>query len=226
MTTVTDDSLRNLRSGDRLKYQGVTWRVTDFSTYDDHPYQLEEWCLRSQSGQEYYLLYEVDAAADQVTWYLAAEVLNPQLFDPSTHRDITCLLGEQMPTQATPYPTLQLYQRTYQFESTTAGVYRAEAGRPSDRITWDYWDTAHLWNLAIEWWPPSTLRVYQTRVVYPINFQVVPKTEAEFGTPSAPMPAWATSSFSRNQDQNSRIWQQIVAWGLVIVGFFFMITGI
>jgi hypothetical protein len=206
--------------------------VTDFSTYHDAPYEMEEWCLRSETGKEYYLLYEVDAIADgetlanKATWYIAGEVLNPKIYDPSTNREVTLVLGEKMLAQETPYPTLQLYRRIYEFESTTAGVYRGGAEPESDRITWDYWDSAHLWNLAIERWATGALRVYQTRVVYPINFQVLALAGQHAEMPYMPLPTWSGSDLSRTRNQNSRVWQQFMAWGLVIVGFFFMMAGI
>ncbi len=232
MTTVTDESLRNLRSGDRLKYQGVTWTVTDFSTYHDAPYEMEEWCLRSETGKEYYLLYEVDAIADgderanPATWYIAAEVFNPKIYDPETNRDITLSLGDKMLAQETPYPTLQLYRRVYEFESTTAGMYRGGAEEERDRITWDYWDSAHLWNLAIERWETGALQVYQTRVVYPINFQVLAPGAQHARAPEGPLSTGFGRNLSRARQRHSLVWQQLMAWGLVIVGFFFMMAGI
>lgn len=231
MTTVTDESLRNLSPGDRLKYQGVTWTVTDFSTYDDAPYQMEEWCLHSETGKEYYLLYEVDAIADgdertnQASWYIAAEVFNPKIYDPDTNRDITLALGDRMLAQETPYPTLQLYRRIYEFESVTAGVYR-EGAEESDRITWDYWDAAHLWNLAIERWETGALQVYQTRVVYPSNFQMLAPGARSTRAPERSVSAGFARTPSRTPHRNSLLLQRFMAWGLVIMGFFFMMTGI
>jgi hypothetical protein len=48
---------------------------------------------------------------------------------------------------ATHYPTLQLFNRIYQFESQTDGTYNADQ-KTRQRITWDYWNKSHLWNLA------------------------------------------------------------------------------
>ncbi len=81
MLSVSNEAqLQQLRSGDRLTYRSVQWRVESYSTYEDpNGYETSEWLLRSQKGAEYYLLREFDPKNPQglVHWYLAEEISNP-----------------------------------------------------------------------------------------------------------------------------------------------------
>jgi hypothetical protein len=111
--------------------------------------------------------------------------------------------------QKTPYPELQVFNRVYYFESQTQGNYENNKGETS-RITWDYWDAAHQWNLAIEAWLNRELHVYSTKLVKPEEFSNLEKeliTQEDYQTSS------------------SRVWQFLGAWCLVIVGILMMIFG-
>ncbi|HEY9618075.1 MAG TPA: DUF4178 domain-containing protein [Microcoleaceae cyanobacterium] len=239
MATSTEYELRQLRDGDRLTYHGVLWRVVDYSTYgDDKGYETDEWLLKSQTGKEYYLMRETDPTnADRsVQWYLAEQVRSPSIYDPESSRDVTMQLREDVRSGREPYAQLQMYNRLYKFESQTEGNYRSD-GETDDRITWDYWDEAHLWNLALEAWPDGTLNVYSTRTVQPQDFTNVQTGQRDF-VPIAPnfssSSSWDSSSssrgsipsFQRSTSSSSRIWQFVAAWTLVIVGVLFVFAGI
>lgn len=224
-TPVTEDELRALRAGGRLKYHGVQWRIDDFSTYTDpNGYEMEEWLLKSGSGKEYYLLREVDPnnPEGRVHWYIAEELRSPKIYDPSSNREVSVKLVEEMRSRRTPYPSLQLFNRLYQFESQTEGTYESH-GESRSRITWDYWDETHLWNLGLEAWSNNLLVVYSTREVQPADFTNVQHgVLAQVGNSYAAPPI--ASNYSSKME--SRSLQLIIAWFLTIVGFFLMVGGI
>lgn len=216
-STLTEEQLRSMREGCRLNYHGVEWQIADYSTYSDQAgYETEEWLLESPLGKEYYLLREfspVEVGAT-VQWYLAEELPHPKIYDPATAREVTYRLAEQILSGQSPYPQLQALNRTYEFESQTEGTYDADAGSRS-RTTWDYWDTPHLWNLALEAWSDGSFAVYSTRTVQPSDFSdLISHSPLNF-----------TSARSRRSKaaQPQQRWAAIV---LMIVGFFLMIFGI
>ena len=171
------EQLQQLRVGDRLKYHNVQWHVKTYSTYvDPKGYETTEWLLRSPGGSEYYLLREFDPQNPQrlVNWYLAEEITDPMLLDPKSFNNLVVNLWNEMQEQKTPYPELQTLNRHYYFESQTQGTYEGKE-KDTSRITWDYWDTAHQWNLAIEAWPEGELHVYSTKVVQPKEFSEIEK---------------------------------------------------
>jgi len=169
--------LQQLRSGDRLKYRGVQWQVKDYSTYvDPKGYETTEWLLRSEAGAEYYLLQEFDPQNPEglVHWYLAEEIANPKIFQPDSYNNLAVSLWHDMQGHKTPYRELLALSRCYYFESETQGTYEGKQ-KDTSRITWDYWDEAHRWNLAIEAWLNGELHVYSTRAVKPEDFYEIQK---------------------------------------------------
>jgi hypothetical protein len=206
--TPTATQLQQLRPGDRLKYHGVEWQVTDYSTYDDpQGYQTEEWLLQSAKNAEYYLLREVDPKKSQfvVNWYIAEEINNPHLFQPDSSENIIPSLWQDMQQQFMLYQELRLFNRSYYFESQTQGTYEGDEGETA-RITWDYWDQAHQWNLAIEAWENSELHVYLTK---PVNSEAF--SEIKKGT-----------EFSRKKFP---LFEVVSAVVVLIVGLLLMIFG-
>jgi Domain of unknown function (DUF4178) len=224
--TLTGRQLQTLRGGDRISYYGVRWQVSDYSTYTDPKgYETEEWLLHSTTGKEYYLLRELDPASTGERWYIAEELLNPKILEPDTRADVLTSLAPAMRAAQTPYPRLQLFNRLYRFESTTEGTYESEEG-PQNRITWDYWDEAHLWNLALEAWSDGKLVVYSTREVQPENFSEL--RQGDEATSKFYIRPSEGSSYGASQPSGgmSRQAQFLGAWGLLIVGFFLMLMGI
>ncbi len=224
--TLTGEQLETLREGDRITYYGVRWQVFDYSTYTDPKnYATEEWLLRSTTGKEYYLLKEIDPASTGERWYIAEELPTPKIIDPTTQTDVLTSLAGSIRSAQPPYPQLQLFNRLYQFESKTEGTYESDDST-QQRITWDYWDEAHLWNLALEAWSNAKLVVYSTREVQPENFsehrkegEGIPKfSQTGIGAPSILQPKLSGGI--------SRRTQFLMAWGLVIGGFFLMMMGI
>lgn len=204
---LTQSQLEQLRPGDYLTYHGVEWQITDYSTYEDpNGYQTEEWLLNSASNKQYYLMREVDPdhPQTQVHWYIAEEIKQPHIFQPGASRELTHRLWESLYQEQEPYPELEAYGKTYQFESKTKGRYGEEE---EERITWDYWDKSHQWNLAIEAWADHSLCVYLTKVVQPQEFS---RPRKGF------LPPKSSKSFNPSIDPN-RQWQ--IFFALLLTGF-------
>jgi Domain of unknown function (DUF4178) len=164
--------LEQLRQGDRFQYSGVSWTVRDCSTYSDAKgYQTTEWLIESTSGNEYYLLREVDPEnlKQSVEWYLAEELKKARIYVPGSATIITGNLWSAIQEDREPYPELQANMKTFIFESKTEGKYRSLDSDRS-RITWDYWDSEHHWNLALEAWEDGSLEIYLTQKVQPEEF--------------------------------------------------------
>ncbi|MGV0023951.1 DUF4178 domain-containing protein [Phormidesmis priestleyi] len=218
--TLTETKLRQLRAGDRLRYYGILWHIRDYSTYTDaQGYETEEWLLKSETAKAYYLLREVDPAnlEKPVTWYIAEELRNPTIVEPGSSRDLFLELAEEMRSNKTPYPELQVFNRVYLFESRTEGTYESD-DTPTTRITWDYWDQPHLWNLALEAWS-NQLVVYSTKEVQPTDFSDLQHADTGF-------PASSFTNYSNQPSSKARKIQLIIASALTIVGILFIIAGI
>ncbi len=238
---VTDDTLRQLQSGDLIYYHGVEWRVRDVSYYyDPDGYETEEWLLKSPLSKEYYLLREVDPAnpAAEVNWYIAEQLRNPTIYEPGSARDLLTSLASEMRSGKDPYPQLQTLNRIYTFESKTEGTYDSEGGAEY-RVTWDYWDAAHLWNLALEAWSDATLSVYSTRKVQPSDFLQL-QTQNWAGEDAA-YQGWAEYEAARRRMSGwrqapmgsylfgryiPRDYQFVLAFALLFFGLIFMLSGI
>lgn len=210
LSITTQTQLQQLRPGDRVKYYGVQWDIKDYSTYNDpQGYETAEWLMRSQTGKEYYLLREVDPQSPEslVNWYLAEELAYPSIFGSDSTSDLLINLWDNIQGQKTPYPKLQVFNRVYYFESQTQGSYVNNEGETS-RITWDYWDAAHQWNLAIEAWLNRELHIYSAKLVKPEEFSILEKE-------------LITQEY-HHVSSSSRVLQFLGAGCLIIVGLLMM----
>lgn len=171
-TIVTSTELQNLQPGDRITYRAVDWLIEDYSFYQGpQAYYTDEWLLKSKGGSEYYLLreYDPEKSSHPVTWYVASEVTNARLFLPNSQEDIVPELWDDIYSEATPYPELLLFYKTYYFKSQTKSNYQLD-GQTKRRVTWDYWDKDYQTNLALEAFPQHQLTIYLTKVVQPEEF--------------------------------------------------------
>ncbi|MBW4562784.1 MAG: DUF4178 domain-containing protein [Mojavia pulchra JT2-VF2] len=212
-TTITAIQLEELRSGDRLRYHGVDWNIEEYSTYQDpQGYLTDEWLLNSPGGSQYYLLREFDPnnQSISVTWYLAHPLQNARLALPNSQENIVPRLWQDMQSQAEPYPELQLFYKSYYFESQTEGNYETE-GDTQSRITWDYWDQEHQMNLAIEAFSHGQLNIYSTKIVKPEEFSHIQKT--------------IEKNHINIIGYASKIFQTLVALILLFLGLTLMIFG-
>lgn len=229
--TTTESQLQQLKVGDRLKYHGVQWQVADFSTYaDSNDYETAEWLLRSNTGKEYYLMREVDPNHPEalVHWYLAEQLRNPMIYEPGGTRDLTVSLAQEMRSHNPPYPALQVFNRVYQFESQTEGFHESNEGTDS-RITWDYWDAPHLWNLALEAWSHGRLVVYSTRMVQPVDFTDIQSgggLEASGWGERSPVRLSLAATGRSPKPSSSRSIELVLAWFLMILGFILFLSGV
>jgi hypothetical protein len=222
MVATTEAQLRQLRKGNLFKYHGVQWQVKGYSTYTDSDgYETEEWLLTSQTGKQYYLMREIDSddGNTKTSWFLAEELQHPTIYQPGDPKDVLLTLPEAMRSHKTPYPELQVFNRVYQFESQTEGEYKAD-GEVSYRITWDYWDKTHLWNLALEAWKDGTFAVYSTREVQPSDF-----TDFKQGYDFSVTENSFRHSFRANSISPRTI-KILAAWLMMLIGFVLMISGI
>jgi hypothetical protein len=223
IAVANEAQLRQLRPGDRLNYHGVQWTIDDYSTYSDpQGYETTEWLLKSQTGKQYYLLREFDPKnpASIINWYIAEELRYPTLIDVSTQRDVITSVWKTMQDGDPPYSTLKVFNRVYQFESETRGDYQSEED-VSDRITWDYWDDAHLWNLALEAWQDGSLIVYSSRIVQPEDF-----TDLQTGGKLSNVQRSLISHRRITPAAESRTVKLILAWFITIFGFLLMVLGV
>ncbi len=215
---LTDRSLRVLKPDEAVRYAGIVWQVDERSTYSDRQgYQTTEWLLTSTTRHQYFLLREaeIESESDQVTWYIAEELGKVAIVNVEVEQLLWGKKVQQaMVEDQQPYPVLKVANRTYFFESATRGTYVSEdeeAGADrQERITWDYWDEPHVWNLALEAWPNGDLKLYNTREVEPKEFSLIDRTAAR--------------AAARKESADRQV-QLTMAWFLMGLGFVMMITG-
>jgi len=214
--------ITSLRSGDHVNYGGTQWEVEDFSTYDDaNGYETMEWLLKSDK-YSYYLLREIDPdhPETRINWYLSEEIGIDRVSGEHVGDDVRFALWDAMQEHREPYPKLRALGRLYYFESQTEGIYTSEDGSES-RITWDYWNEKHIWNLAIEAWQGREIHVYSTKKVNPEDFTIADK----YGNPQKFVTVNSSNNVRKNAQPRDRTWEWVCAWALVIIGFILMTSG-
>lgn len=163
-----DSPLDFLAAGDSFALSGVTWAVRELHYYHDPDgYATREWRIESSQRGEYYLLREHDPArSDNPVWYLSERLVSPKLLSPSEGRNVFAQLKKTFSANVVPPASLNANGTTYLYESTSSC--RADwDGTPMQRTTWEYWDTTHSRNLALEFWGNGELLVYQAGKVEP-----------------------------------------------------------
>jgi hypothetical protein len=213
--SITDaqKQLHDMRAGDRVRYHGVDWDIEDYSTYrDTEGYQTDEWLLKSSGGTEHYLLREYDSEepSNSVTWYISNLVQNARLLVPESKQNILPELWERMQADSIPYPELQLFYKSYYFESCTEGKYES-TNKTQSRITWDYWDKDHFTNLAIEAFPQGKIEIYSTKIVKIEEFSHIQKG--------------VVKKSSKFKLDSSLLGESVIALIVLIVGVCMMIFG-
>jgi hypothetical protein len=170
-----DIKLEELRRGGRVEYQNVQWEIKSYGTYQDpQGYQTQEWLLLSPTNQKRYLQKEYNPAIPKnpIHWYFSEEIDRPQVLVPTNNTNIIPSVWQQMQDAKTPQPELKALNGSYLFDFQTKGTYTDQDGT-LPRITWDYWDKAHKWNLELEAFPEKELHVYSAQEVNPGAFRVL-----------------------------------------------------
>ncbi|BAY60359.1 filamentous hemagglutinin outer membrane protein [Calothrix brevissima NIES-22] len=171
--------LEELHPGERVKYEGVEWRVQAYGTYKDpQGYQTQEWLLSSSDNQKRYLQkeYNPEIPKDPIHWYFSEEVVEAQVLEPGNSNNLIPSVWQDMQDKKTPQHELNALNRTYFFDFQTSGTYSDQDGT-LPRITWDYWDKDHKWNLELEAFPNQELHVYSAQEINPETFSILPSSQ-------------------------------------------------
>jgi hypothetical protein len=127
-----------------------------------------------------------------------------------SQENILPFLWGKMQTDDIPYPELQIFYKSYYFESRTQSKYES-TDTTLCRITWDYWDQDHLTNLAIEAFPNGKIDIYLTKIVKLEEFSHIQKGVVK-----------KSSNFNFNPDL---LIESVMAVIILVVGVFMMIFG-
>ncbi|MBR8837673.1 MAG: DUF4178 domain-containing protein [Stigonema ocellatum SAG 48.90 = DSM 106950] len=171
--------LEELCPGDHVKYQGVEWGVQAYGTYKDpQGYQTQEWLLSSPDNQKRYLQkeYNPEIPKDPIHWYFSEEIVEAQVLEPGNSNNLIPSVWRDMQDKKTPQHELNALNRTYLFDFQTSGTYSDKDGT-LPRITWDYWDKDHKWNLELEAFPDQELHVYSAQEVNPEIFSILASSQ-------------------------------------------------
>ncbi|BAY23312.1 filamentous hemagglutinin outer membrane protein [Calothrix sp. NIES-2100] len=171
--------LEELHPGDHVKYEGVEWRVQAYGTYKDpQGYQTQEWLLSSSDNQKRYLQkeYNPEIPKDPIHWYFSEEIVEAQVLEPGNSNNLIPSVWRDMQDKKTPQHELNALNRTYLFDFQTSGTYSDQDGT-LPRITWDYWDKDHKWNLELEAFPEQELHVYSAQEVNPEIFSILASSQ-------------------------------------------------
>ena len=142
------------RVGQTLRFEGQEWEVTDHSSYwNDAGYRVTEWCCETEDV-EAYLLKEVKEG-EPTRWFFTRRI----------DRDGVKGLPAKGPSPAP--PTLTYGGQAFQYAETTEGTYEDEPGERVPKTTWEYWDSAHQQNLAVEVWPDGRIDCYRGAYIEP-----------------------------------------------------------
>lgn len=168
------------RTGQALVIDHAEWTIVGHATYRTEGYHADEWECR-KGGTTGYLLKERER--DGVRWFFTI---------PAALSAVTLPGGESLDRwrgrepQGGPPATLVFRGGAYRYETSTEGLYEEQPGRAAERgrsgaergrsgvgkTTWEYWDGAHVYNLAIEQWPDGRLEAYHGAYVDPRTLEV------------------------------------------------------
>lgn len=154
------------RTGQALVIDRAEWTIVGHATYRTEGYHADEWECR-KGGTTGYLLKEQER--DGVRWFFTI---------PAALSAVTMPGGESLDRwhgrepNAGPPPSLLFRGGTYRHETSTEGLYEEQPGRAAGKTTWEYWDGAHAYNLAIERWPDGRLEAYHGAYVDPRTLEV------------------------------------------------------
>jgi hypothetical protein len=175
---MNSETLETLAVGDSFTFSGVQWAVRELNYFQDPSgYRTTEWRIASSRRGEYYLMVEYDPAQGmKPVWYLSERLPSPKILHAETGKNIYRQLRESFATNVSPPAALCVNDTTFVFESSSSGRFQSEG--ESHRTTWEYWDTTHTRNLALEFWAEGELLVYLARVISPDKIHDLRRGEA------------------------------------------------
>jgi hypothetical protein len=159
------------RSGVVILFEGHEWRVTDQSTYwNEEGYRVHEWCceLGEVTG---YLLKEGDTRQGAIRWFFTREIPTESVMVVGGER-----LADRITRAPEPQPpdALEYKGAIYRYADTTDGTHENASGARARKVTWDYWDSGHVQNLAVERWPDGSVDCYLGACIEPNRITIRP----------------------------------------------------
>jgi uncharacterized protein DUF4178 len=144
--------------GQSLEVEGRRWRVTDHSSSwsEADKYYVDEWECEGDGGVAY-LLREGE---QPVKWFFARTIPTESLTLDGTRPFTGWTARDHTPPGSLVYRGV-----VYQYKETTDATYQEEPGQTQARTTWEYWDAAGAWNVAVEHWPDGHIACYHGRYV-------------------------------------------------------------
>jgi hypothetical protein len=141
------------------------WVLGDRATYTSGDGEVEEWECKAGSDSGYLLREGRDAPR----WFFTREAPAGSVAVPGGEV-LTRWIART--ASAEPPPALTFRGQTYRFAERVEGTYRASDQADSSggddatgKTTWEYWDSGHTYNLAVERWPDGTTECYHGRYV-------------------------------------------------------------
>jgi uncharacterized protein DUF4178 len=146
-------------AGEVLTVEGGEWTVAGHATYTtDAGDHVDEW--ECEQGAE--LAYLLRESREPPAWFFTRKVGVGSVTVPSGE-GIERAVGRE--PNAPPPRTAHLRGGRYVFAEANEGEYEETSGPRQRKTTWDYWDAAREWNLAVERWPDGRLDCYLGRYV-------------------------------------------------------------
>lgn len=150
--------------GIAIVFDRQEWQVTDQTSYStDEGYRVHEWCCE-HGDTTGYLLKEGDPKQGTIRWFFTREIDADAVKVSDGKR-----LAERLQGSTDPAPPDALTHEgvTYGFADTTDGTHEDASGKRVRKVTWDYWDSAHAKNLAVERWPDGSFDCYLGAYIEP-----------------------------------------------------------
>ncbi len=169
------------RTGITILFDGQEWQVTDQATYStEEGYRVHEWCCEVGDTTAY-LLKEGDPKQGTIRWFFTREI-NDEAVVVADGKHLAESLESR--ADAAPPGALTYQGNTYRYEDTTEGTHQDDSGKRVRKITWDYWDSAHAHNLAVERWPDGSFDCYLGAYIEPGQVTIRPTVRRGFSARS------------------------------------------
>ena len=148
----------NPETGQAVVIDKQGWVLGDRATYTSGEGEVEEWECKAGSDSGYLLREGRDAPR----WFFTREAPTGSVALPGGE-----ILSRWIARtgSAEPPPALTYRGQTYRFAERVEGTYRESDDDETGKTTWEYWDSGHTFNLAVERWPDGTTECYHGRYV-------------------------------------------------------------
>ncbi|HAH30965.1 MAG TPA: hypothetical protein DCL44_01475 [Elusimicrobia bacterium] len=176
------EKLEELRVGDWVRWGGSEWEVTDRNTYaKSGAYNEIHWKLEPDMGQERYLVMSKEdkgASVEEICVCTREAVISDVEYKAQSGQ---WQAFRETDSLSEAPATIRFKNLEFNLQGETSGTDEDDDGNTVTTLTWDYYDSSHSRNIAIEIWKEPDadyFEAYDGNVTKPSDFELLPPRAA------------------------------------------------